>query len=86
MTVKVLKMSNGDEIIASVSDTGAYIVSKPRIIFHDGQRGGLAPYFLTNPDVENVRLADAHVVASYDPSKELEKSYLEMTSKIQLLS
>jgi hypothetical protein len=84
----VFKMSNGDEVIASV-DTAVSdqvtLVSKPRIIVFNGERGAFLPYFISNPDIENVILEAAHIVASGRPTKELEKSYLEMTTKIQLL-
>lgn len=81
--VKVFKMSNGDEVIARVDgDT----ISRPRIIFHDGSQGGLAPYFLTNPDADEVPFNRAFVVSEFAPSPDVEKSYVQLTSRVQLLS
>lgn len=89
MQVITMKMSNGDEVIAkfeSFSPENDYVVSKPRVIFHDGRQGGLAPYFISDPDKTNIKIGKNFVVATFESNIDITKSYLQATSTIQLSS
>ena len=84
-----MKMSNGDELIAKFENFTAdndLVVSKPRIIFHDGRQGGLAPYVISDPDKTNITINRAFVVTSFESSIDVAKSYMQATPTIQLAS
>ena len=89
--VIVLKMSNGDEIIATSSNLKSdnYIVDKPRVLqMMQGQHGvqaGLVPYIMSDPDKTDIVIKSNHVVCSFLASNDLAKSYLQSVSSIQLL-
>ena len=86
MTIKVLKMSNGDEVIGNVSDSSDQhtFIDKPRVVFHNGEQGGLMPYCISNPDVKNFPLNRSLIVGSFDAPKELADGYLQSTTGLIL--
>jgi hypothetical protein len=88
--IKVIKMGNGDEVLGTVleSISGELHVSRPRVFqVMQGPRGdiqaGLMPWFMSDPDCECVINQD-HVVAIITAPKQLEDSYLQQTSSIDL--
>lgn len=89
MDVIVMKMNNGDEVIAELkSETpkgDGIIVSRPRVIFHDGRQGGLAPYFISSPNQENITIANDRYIARFQASIELADGYRKSSSSLQLV-
>jgi len=86
MTTITMKMSNGDEIIAKreTETHDSYIVGKPRVIFHDGRQGGLAPYIISDPERTSIEIDKSFVVAVFDTGIEMSNAYLKATTSIQL--
>lgn len=89
MKVKGFKLINGEEIIArfTVGDGGSYVLEKPRVLgFQETQQGmglGFMPYIIGNPDADVV-ISKTSIIAEYEPRPEIEKAYMQQTSKIQL--
>ena len=91
MSVVVIKMVNGEEVIAKmVNQTDVTIVvDRPRVINitqdHTGKmQGGLMPYLISDPERKNVSLSRNSIVTSFPADKELSDSYLQMTSGLIL--
>jgi hypothetical protein len=89
--IKVFKLSTGEEMIANVIDdqTESVTVSSPRTMqLHQTPQGisaGLVPWFLTNPDAD-AQLMKSHIIASIDCPADVEQSYRQQTSKLDLTS
>jgi len=81
-------MSNGDELIGELVEKSsvAFIIDKPRVIFHNGEQGGLMPYCISNPDVRNFPINPNLVVGTFKAPEELADVYRQSTTSIQLLS
>lgn len=91
MSIIVMKMMNGDEVIAKMTsmDCDIITVDRPRIIglTQDGNgnmRGEMMPYIITDPDRKDIPIHRLAVVTSFDASKELSDSYYSMTSGLIL--
>jgi len=88
MKIIVMKLTDGTEVVAGVSDTSGTVdnlhVDKPRVLFHDGNQGGLMPYFISAPDQKNIPIAKSNIIASFEAPKPLADSYLQMTTSILL--
>lgn len=86
MSIVVLKLINGDEVIADLVN-GVY--KKPRVFqmipTERGMSGALMPYIMSCPD-ETVKIADHAIVTTVDASKQIEDAYLQQTSGIDLSS
>lgn len=81
-----IKMSNGDELIARVTDNGnyshVYMIGMQQL--PDGRVGmGMLPYITSNNDVE-IAINHNLVVCTFDVDPAIEKSFLEKTSGIAL--
>jgi hypothetical protein len=84
MTVKLFKLSNGEELIAEELEGG--VVKRPRTLrLLDDGRPGLMPFIMLAPESE-VKLNQDHVVASVEATQEVSKMYLQQVSGIQLMS
>lgn len=86
MSVIVMKLTNGDEVIANMSDKSEtqVFVDRPRVIFTDGERGGLMPYFISTPDAENVGINRSSIVSVFEAPIDLAKEYTQSTSRLIL--
>jgi hypothetical protein len=89
--VHILKMINGEEVIADVVDLTStdIIVDRPRVINitqdqHGQMQGGLMPYIISDPERKNIPLSRNSVTTAFPASKELSDSYLQMTSGLIL--
>ena len=84
--VVVLKMSNGDEVIGNISnsDSDNLYMDKPRVVFHNGEQGGLMPYCISSPDVKEFPINKNLVVGRFTAPKELADGYLQSTTSILL--
>ena len=90
--VYILKMINGEELLADVVDTtitGDVIVDRPRVINitqdQSGKlQGGLMPYIISDPERKNIPLSKSSITTLFPASKELSDSYLQMTSGLIL--
>lgn len=85
MTIKILKMVNGEEIITKKVSN---ICSKARSVrmINDPQKGpslALVPFFILDPDCE-FKINENNVVGEINAPSEVEKTYLQETSGIQL--
>ena len=89
--VIALKLSSGEEIIARVEnrDDEAITLDRPMMVVltpsPDGQGIGIQmmPWLASNQDA-TARVFNSHVIATVAPNGELEKGYLQQTSRIQL--
>lgn len=86
MTVIVMKLTNGDEVIANMSDKSEtqIIVDRPRTIFTNGDQGGLMPYLISAPDADNVGINRSAIVSMFEAPKELADGYTQSTSRLIL--
>lgn len=88
--IKVMKLVSGEEVIAKVEESLQGVkYSKPRV-FHvmqtdRGVSAALMPYIMAAPD-ETVEIRDSAIISMVDAPKQLEDSYLQQTSGIQLAS
>lgn len=94
MTVIVMKMLNGEEVIAEESnpqiDTNSYYVDRPRVIniaqTKDGKGSlGLFPYLLSDPERKNVPINMNTVVTIFESPRDLAKAYSSAVSGIALV-
>ena len=90
MSVVILKMSSGEEVICGCDNpsAGKYVVEKPRMIHimqddSGNARAGLAPWIVSAPDATVT--IETGVVACVPAPTDIEKAYLSQTSRIQLL-
>ena len=89
--IKVFKLSTGEEMIAGVvsESSSETVVSSPRTMqmmqTPHGISAGLVPWMLTSPDAE-VAVKTNHIVASIDCPADVEQSYRQQTSKLDLTS
>ncbi len=90
MSIQVIKMSNGEEIIAKVSsgDKGYIVATQARSVrmMPDGKGGaqlGLIPFVILNPD-GSIPLNENLIVGRAPATNEVEKLYLSEVSGIQL--
>ena len=91
MTVYVLKMNSGEEVLGDITDQTSddfLICDKPRV-FHvmnteQGVQASLAPYFISNPEARGVKINMSCIAAFFEASNELSKSYLSSTSGLIL--
>jgi hypothetical protein len=85
MNIVALKLTSGEEVIAMKRIDGSY--SKPRVIqmvhTQNGVQAGLVPWILSNPD-ETVRVNQSAILAEVDVVGDVEKSYLQQTSTLDL--
>lgn len=91
MSVIVIKMSNGSEVIANlVNETSTHlIVDRPRMISVSqdqmgNMQGAMMAYIISDSDRKDIPLSLRHVVTFFDASKDLSDEYLQMTSGILL--
>lgn len=91
MAVHVIKMINGEEVIADVVDCTdlCLVVDRPRVIniTQDASgvmQGGLMPYLISSPERKNVPLSNTAIATWFPADKELSDSYLSMTSGLLL--
>jgi hypothetical protein len=86
MSVVIIKLLGGEEVIATrIADV--YCKARSFNVQQDqsGQpRVGLVPFIMTAPDAQ-LRLNQALVLAEISAPADIEKSYLQATSGIQLL-
>jgi hypothetical protein len=91
MRIVVLKLITGEEVIAKQSDEkcqDGHIFIKPRTfqIVQDqtgNVRAGLIPWIMSDPDAE-VLIKDSAIIAMIDATKQIEDSYLQQTSSLDL--
>ena len=83
MSIKILKLISGEELLAKEESDGAF--SNVRVFQINGQNAGLIPWLLLSPDQTNVKI-EFGIMAKIDAPLEIEKQYLSSTSSIQLLS
>jgi hypothetical protein len=83
-------MNNGDEVLGEITESlgGEFHIKRPRIFqVMQGPRGemqaGLLPWFMSDPDCECSINVD-HITAIIEAPKQLEDSYLQQTSGIDL--
>jgi len=85
--IATFKLSNGEEIIASVqeiTDTG-FVVKKPVSLVPGPQGGmGFAPWVMT-AEVDSFTLNNTSILASAPTQAEIAKTYTEATTDIQLV-
>jgi hypothetical protein len=89
--VRVLKLSNGEEVIARAAQiSGGWDLTNPMIL-RVGQdqagrpQAGLIPFFISSKDCE-ITISNEHVLASISAPADIEAGYLSQTSGIQLAS
>lgn len=91
MKVLAFKMTSGEEVLARVNSTQedgstkvlSYEIENPMTLMV-GQGGlGLIPWALANPE-GTFKLPAEHVILAYAPAAEIEKQFLQRTSKIAL--
>ena len=81
--VAIIKMINGEELIATHNDIADTVFEKIRV-FHLTQQGaGLIPWIMCAPDAK-VEIKNG-IAAILDAPADIEKQYLQATSSIQLL-
>ena len=89
--IKVLKLVTGEELIGRVEcQTDIDItISSPRVMrmyqTEQGISAGLVPWLMTAPDAQ-VDIKSSHIMTSVDCPKDVEDSYLQQTSKLDLTS
>ena len=85
MNVVILKMTNGEELLAKETlENGISQYSKVRALRVNNQgEGGLVPWITLNPDAK-ISISNSNIAAKVLASIEVEKSYLETTSEILL--
>lgn len=93
--VKTLKLSSGEEVICKLESTAEvngekqYIISSPMVLqIIQGPQGyglGLIPW-VHSIKRGNIPINAEHVVAPFDPDKEVVDAYLSQVSGIQLAS
>ena len=87
MSIVVLKLMNGDEVIAKREIDGRF--AKPRdfhmIPTERGMNGALMPYIMSCPD-ETVEIKASAIMSEVEASKQMEDAYLQQTSGIDLVS
>jgi hypothetical protein len=87
--IVVLKLVSGEEIVAGLKDnlSGNKMYAKPRVFLtqqtSQGIGAALVPYIWSAPD-ETISIRDDLIVTCVKPSKQLEDSYLQHTSSIDL--
>ena len=83
--IVILKLLSGEELLAKKESEGFY--DKPRMLHmvqtQDGVRAGLVPWLLSNPDAE-VKISQHAIVAELVCPSDLESSYLQQTSRLDL--
>ena len=84
--VIVMKMVNGDEVIANMVNEGEsyLIVDRPRVIRVEGDSGSMMPYFISDPDRKDIAFDKIAIVANFPASKDLSDAYTKATSSILL--
>jgi len=89
MTIKVMKLVTGEEVVAGVVEnlSGAVEYTKPRVFLtqqtSQGLGAALVPWVWSAPD-ETVSIDSSFILATVSASKQLEDSYLQHTSGIDL--
>ncbi len=87
MTIKVLKLISGEEIIAREEGQGTQ--SRPRVLqmmqTERGMGAGLVPFIVSAPD-ETVTINQMAIVTVVDAPMQIETAYLQQTSSIDLTS
>lgn len=93
MNVIVMKMANGDEVIAALvsEEINHLVVDRPRVLklnqdASGNVNGALVPYLVTDPERKNVTFSKNYMVTHYLAGPELSKGYTQTVSSIQLLS
>lgn len=90
MKVIAIKFPQGDEIIGrltSESDTQVIVESPRAIGIQESQNGvglGFMPWLLSNPEA-TVVIDRAQIAAVFEPRADIEKAYIQQTSRIQLM-
>lgn len=81
MGIKIIKMINGEELLADQSSENTF---KKIRVFHLGPegKGGLMPWMMLAPDAEVEILSG--ICAITEPSMDVEKSYISATSSLIL--
>lgn len=89
--ISVLKLTNGDEIVAYTTEQldGSVVCSKIRsmqvVPTKSGPQAALVPWMVATPDVDVTFRKDQYFVLTSAP-KEVEDYYLEITSSIKIAS
>lgn len=90
MTIVVLKLVSGEEIIAKDLGVGENYEPKfasPRVLqmvqTGQGVQAGLVPWVLSNPDAD-VEILTGAIVAKTTPTSDVEDAYIRQTSKLDL--
>lgn len=86
--IVVLKLITGEEVIAKeVMHELGMMYHQPRVIqmvqTRTGVQAGLVPWILSAPDAE-VEINHSQIIARAEPTGDVEDSYLQQTSKIDL--
>jgi len=86
--IKVIKLITSEEILGEFvsSNIDTITVNRPRVIQVMNTQGaaGLMPYLVSDPDIKNVSFPRAHIITSFDASKELTDAYLRATTGLLL--
>lgn len=92
MTIEIFKLVTGEELIAKVDDNSMcemFTLSQPRVMqvmqTERGMSAALVPWLLTNPDAD-VIIKGVHIIARAKCPDDVERSYLQQTSKLDLTS
>ena len=88
-SVVTLKMDNMSEVMGRMkSDSGdAYVVGKPKQVVAAGQnddgtpRFGLAPFLVTNPDIDRVSISKSKVLAVAVSDSECAAGFVRMETQ-----
>ena len=86
MTVAIIKMTSGDELIANLDskDEHSITISKPRQLVISGDRGGLMPYIISSPDASGIVMQRHAIAAMFEAPKDVADGYLQSTTSIIL--
>lgn len=82
--VFVLKLINGDEIIAEVNNEGGiYVIKNPVALAVDGSgKVGFAPWFPISKKGNEINIDADKVIAISEPATEIRDAYASMFGKI----
>jgi hypothetical protein len=90
MKVIAVKFPQGDEIIgrlAEETETSITLESPRAIGIQESQNGvglGFMPWLLSNPEA-TVVIDRSQIAAVFEPRADIEKAYIQQTSRIQLM-
>lgn len=90
MSIVVLKMSNGDEVIGKeVGEYADVVLDRPRSLqmmqSQHGVQAGLIPYIIAAPEMA-VAFNSKHIICKVSAPTDISNAYLQQTSGIQLAS